>query len=255
MNLYTKTLLLLVSMCCTLTTAEAQLLRKIKQKAEQAVDRAVDRVIDKEVDKALGTDSNQSSDSGYNSNIDGQGKKLTPPDVAMNITQANEAVSNAQYSEAKFAIQQALLGVELEIGYEILDGLPTTIDGMNFLEAEDRVSSTGFGFAGFTVGRIYEGSKKALNFSIVSNNLLITSYSSMINSGSYANSEGDYKSVMVDGNKGILQYNNGNYELGIPLGQSSLLVIECDGFTDEQAVMNAVNQFKINDIKALLGEQ
>ncbi|MEM9887804.1 MAG: hypothetical protein AAF849_18055 [Bacteroidota bacterium] len=256
MNIHFKISLLLLSLFCFLPNSEAQLLRKIKQKAERAVDRAVDKVIEKEVDKALGVEGTETSDnSSYNSGIEGEGKKLTPPDVAMHITRANEAVTQAQYTDAKFAIQQAILGVELEIGYAILEGLPQSINGMNFLEEEDQVSSTGYGFVGFTVGRVYESNNKALQFSIVSNNILVNSYSGMISNAGYASNEGDYKSVMIDGNKAILQYSGGNYELGIPLGQSSLIVLDCDGFADESEVIQVAKQFKVNEIKAALGEQ
>ncbi|MEL6941204.1 MAG: hypothetical protein AAFO82_00925 [Bacteroidota bacterium] len=180
---------------------------------------------------------------------------MTPPDVSQHIQDANTAVASQRYTDAKFEIQQAILGVELEIGYQILDNLPKSVSGMSFDENNDQVSSSDYGFVGFMVGRSYQGNAKVLNFSIVSNNVLVSTYGSMMTNSSYANSEGNQKTVNLEGNRGVLRFENGNYELGIPLGQSSLLMFDCDGFADENEVMNAAKLFKVNEIKQQLGEQ
>ncbi|MEN0050506.1 MAG: hypothetical protein AAF806_25800 [Bacteroidota bacterium] len=253
MNLHFKVLLLCLSSFFIIESTQAQVLRKLRQKAEQAIDKAVDKAIDKEL--GLDRGNNNSTNSTDNPTAAGRGTKLTPPNVSQHIQDANTAVANQNYTSAKFEIQQAILGVELEIGYKILENLPNTIDGMSFDENNDQVSSSGYGFVGFTVGRSYEGSGKVLNFGIVSNNVLVSAYGSAMTNSSYSSSEGEQKTVNMDGNRGVLRFENGNYELGIPLGQTSIIIFDCDGFANENEVINAAKLFKINEIKQLLGEQ
>jgi len=256
MNLHCKVLILSVCLFAISATTHAQVnLRKLRQKAEQAIDKTVDKAISKELGLETGSKDGNNPTSNNPNSIDGKGKKLTPPDVNMHIAQANEAITQDRLSDAKFEIQQAILGVELEIGYDILENLPKTINGMNFKEDDDQVSSAGVGFIGFTIGRYYNSGNKALSFGIISNNILVTSYSSMLTNAGYTSSEGDYKRVNIDGNQGVIQYKSGNYELGIPLGQSSIIVLDCDGFADESEVLSVAKQLNINDIKKKLGEQ
>jgi len=256
MNLHFKVIVLCLFSFFIVESTQAQVLRKLRQKAERAIDKAVDKAIDKEL--GLDKDNNNSTNSTNNSDnpsASGRGTKLTPPNVSQHIQDANTAVASENYTTAKFEIQQAILGVELEIGYKILENLPSNINGMSFDESNDQVSSSGYGFVGFTVGRSYEGNGKVLNFSIVSNNVLVSAYGSAMTNASYSSSEGEQKTVNIDGNKGILRFENGNYELGIPLGQSSIILFDCDGFVDENEVINAAKLFKINEIKQQLGEQ
>jgi hypothetical protein len=260
MNLYVKIIGLSLLVLGTLGEAQAQInLRKLKQKAERAVDRAVDRVIDQKVDEAFGVEGNSNTSStnrnSSTNSIDGKGQKLTPPDVNEHLTDANTALSSNDYSAAKFNIQQAILGVELEIGYAILDDLPKTIQGMSFDEAEDQVTSSGAGYLGFTLGRAYKSKSKALNFSVVSNSMLVASYSSILTNSTYTDGEGEQKRVNIEGNTGILTYDDGNYELALPIGSSSVMLFDCDGFADENEVTTTVQLFDISGIKKLLGEQ
>lgn len=255
MNLPFKVILLCLSSFFIVESTQAQVLRKLRQKAEQAIDKAVDKAIDKELGLDKGNNNSTNTNTSDNPSAAGRGTKLTPPDVSQHIQEANTAVASQNYTTAKFEIQQAILGVELEIGYKILENLPSNVSGMSFDENNDQVSSSGYGFVGFTVGRSYEGSSKVLNFSVVSNNVLVSAYGSAMTNSSYSSSEGEQKTINIDGNRGVLRFENGNYELGIPLGQTSIILFDCDGFTDENEVVNAAKLFKINEIKQQLGEQ
>lgn len=228
--------------------AQGRLLRKLKEKAE-----------DKLIEKVFGEDesSKNTNDQTYNGSTNGyeKGKKLTPPDVNENIVAAETAVAAEDYSAAKFAIQQAMTGVELEIGYDILDNAPETVLEMNYVAEDDQVVTTGYGFLGLVIGRSYKSKKKEMTFQVMNNNAMVNLYSGMLTNASYASSEGDQKKVDVDGNEGVLRYENGNYELGIPLGQASILILSCEGFSDEAEVLAAAKVFKVNEIKQRLGEQ
>jgi hypothetical protein len=41
----------------------------------------------------------------------------------------------------------------------------------------------------------------------------------------------------------------------VPIGQTSMLLLESDGIAKEQELMTAANAFSIDQIKKLLGEQ
>ncbi|MEM1327372.1 MAG: hypothetical protein AAGI23_15520 [Bacteroidota bacterium] len=263
MGFYSKVLCLCLLVMGTFSAAQAQInLRKLKQKAERAVDRAVDRTIDRAIDKKVdeafgieGENSSTTSNGRSTNSIDGRGQKLTPPDVSQHLSDADAAIASNDYSTAKFNIQQAILGVELEIGYAILDDLPKTVQGMSFDESNDQVSSSGAGYLGFTLGRNYESNNKVLNFGIVSNSLLVASYSSILTNSTYTDGEGNQKRVNIDGNTGALTYDDGNYELALPIGSSSVMLFDCNGFANENEVIAAVKLFDINGIQQLLGEQ
>ena len=62
-----------------------------------------------------------------------------------------------QYSAVRFELRQAMLWVELEIGYKVLEMLPETVDGIAFNPEEDQVVSSGIGFVGLVINRDYEG--------------------------------------------------------------------------------------------------
>jgi len=228
-----------------LDTTQGQILRKLKQKAEEALE------------KAVGLDDEEEPTQTDNQNTQGykKGKKLTPPDVNSHIDQAMSAATAENFSDVKFNIKQAITGVELEIGYAILDNAPTSVNGMDYVPEQDQVTSSGIGFVGLAIGRQYESKKQALSFGVMNNSALIAAYSGMLTNANYADQEGEQKQVSLDGNQGVLRYVDGDYELGVPLGQNSILLLEFEGFEDENEVMTVAREFKPNAIKDLLGEQ
>ena len=118
------------------TAIQAQLLKKLKEKAEKVV-KGNDATND-------GTNNNNGGNTGNNSggtnnngptygkpsNKGGGGLVSAPPDVNENLTTAETAFKANNLSEARYAVQQAMLGVELQIGNEILKSLPATVAGL-----------------------------------------------------------------------------------------------------------------------------
>src|SRR5205085_8903561 len=112
---------------------------------------------------ANGNSSNGSSGNGSNnnpSNNSGGGLVSTPPDVKQNLSDADAAYKKSSYGEARYAVQQAMLGVELEIGNQILKSLPETVASCPKVTEDDQVTSTGFGWAGLTIARRYYDQKE-----------------------------------------------------------------------------------------------
>ncbi|HET7897870.1 MAG TPA: hypothetical protein VFL47_09370, partial [Flavisolibacter sp.] len=116
------TLLLLTAGCFYFSPTHAQFLKKLKEKANQVVDKKADDA----ANKALGIDNGQSatgnngtqgpgnpgnsSSRGSNNpnNKGGAGLVVTPPDVKENLTTAETVFGQGKYSEARYAVQQAM---------------------------------------------------------------------------------------------------------------------------------------------------
>jgi hypothetical protein len=257
-------------------------LKKLKEKAENAAGKVVDKTLDKQVDKVTGGNTNGnnsgnnvngSNNNGTNvnaipasnknygspSNKGGAGlTNTTPPDVTAQITEAETAHNAKNFSDARFAIQQALLGVELQLGKQILVSLPQTISGISADSAQDRVMSTSYGWSNLTIQRVYRKEDKQLTINIGNSNI----YAGLINmyfNNAYVQSNGDQqnvKQIRVKGNKAIIQYEDRKgYTVLLPIGQTSLISFDLVNFANEADVMTAVNTFDIEGIKKLLGEK
>jgi hypothetical protein len=205
---------------------------------------------------------NGSNGSGGNnpSNNGGGGLVSTPPDVKQNLADADVAYKKASYGEARYAVQQAMLGVELEIGNKILKSLPESISGMNKDQSADQVTSTGYGWAGLTIHREYNDNKdKELRVTVANNSVWMAGVNAYLTNGGYAqqtNGQQNWKQTKVKGNRAIIEYDESSgYKISVPLGQSSLIVYEGVNFANEGDIMKAAEAVDIDAIKKQLGEQ
>lgn len=246
--------------------AEAQVLKKLKEKAESAVNKA----LDKKVDEKVGTGNTNTGPGdpgrGKSGNNTGGGLVTTPPDVNAALTEAEAAFKKNQYSDARFSVQQAMLGVEMMIGKEILKGLPEKIDVMSRDTLSDKVASTSWGWVGLTIERDYiEGgrentkdNRKELDFMLANNAAWMTAVN-MYLAGGYAQSDGEqqnWKQTRLKGNKAVIEFDKSSgYKLNVPLGQASLLILQGRNFATEPEFMKACEAFDIDKIKAQIGEK
>lgn len=260
--------------CCScalflLYTANGQgFLKKMKQKAEQAAN----KVIDKKTDDATGTNNTATGNEAGNTtasgtpssrtkpvNKGGQGLISTPPNVNENLGQAETSFKTAKYSDARYAVQQAMMGVEMEIGRKILDGLPNEISGLKKDSSADQVTSTGWGWAGLTIQREYAANDQQLSFTLANNAVWMQAINMYLNNGGYMQTSGGeqkWKQVKVQEEKAVIEFDQSTgYKLSIPLGQTSLLVFQGVNFASEQEFMKAVNQIQMGNIKKQLGEK
>jgi len=255
-----------IAMCCY-SASQGQFLKKLKEKAEQVGN----KIADKKTGDATGTNNtgNNTGDNSSNtgnspkygkpSNKGGGGLVSTPPDVKENLKVAETAFKGNNYGETRYAIQQAMLGVELQIGTGILKSLPLTVSGLKADSAQDQVTSTGWGWAGLTIQRVYVTGDKQLTFTIANNSMWMQAVNMFLANNGYAqqtNGQQNWKQTRIKGYKAVIEYNdNTGYKLSVPLGQTSLLMYEGINFASEQDFMNAANQIDIDGIKKALGEK
>jgi hypothetical protein len=265
--------------CLTSATLEAQVLNKLKSKGDQKAGEAIDNLFDGKKKKQSGTttdgqtgtgsqsdpgtsgsNGNGSSGSGGRpSNNGGGGLVSTPPDVKQNLADAETAYKKSAYGEARYAVQQAMLGVELEIGNKILKSLPETITSLPKVAEDDQVTSTGYGWAGLTIARrYYDQNEKELRVTIVNNATMMAGVNSYMTNSAYAqqnNGQQGMKQTKLKGYRAVIEYNEGSgYKLSVPLGQSSMIMYEAVNFKTEQDVMKAAEAVDIDSIKKQLGE-
>jgi hypothetical protein len=238
------------------------ILKKMKDKTNEALERAANKAIGKEVEDKTGipTGTNEQS-SGSPRNKGGGGLTNTePPDVKANMAEAEKLHGSAQYSNARFALQQALMGVEIQLGKEILESLPKTVSGLPYDETLDRVASSQWGWSNLTIQRVYTDKKdKQLTIGIGNAGIyggLAQMYFANAGMVQAYGDQQNVKNVMVKGNKGIIQYDDSRgYTLIIGIGQAGGIVWEAINFSTEEEVMSAANSFDIDKIKKILGEQ
>jgi hypothetical protein len=258
----TLLLLLLCSGLCAVQ-ANAQLLKKLKEKAQDAVSKKVDPGSGNSNENTNNgaADQQSNSNTGKPVNKGGGGlKNSTPPDVNQQIADAETAHAAAKYSDARYSIQQALVGVEIQLGREILKSLPNPVVKLQKDTTQDKVYSAQWGWNNMTIQRVYTDNKdKQLTVTIGNNAMYAGIAYAYFNNpyGVQANAENqNMKQTRVKGNKAIIEYSDSKgYTLMVPMGQSSLIVWECINFADENEVMAAANAFDIEGIKKSLGEQ
>lgn len=261
-----------IALCCYSASQGQGFLKKIKEKAEAVGNKVVDKKVDDAVNQKTGGNNNSGDNSsgpggnsnsgpkyGKPSNKGGGGLVSAPPDVKENLNTAETAFKGNNYGETRYAIQQAMLGIELQIGQNILKSLPQTVAGLKADSAQDQVTSTGWGWAGLTIQRVYVTGEKQFTFTIANNAMWMQAINMYLANGGYAqqtNGQQNWKQTRLKGYKGVIEYNeNSGYKLSVPLGQTSLLMFEGINFATEQDMMKAAEQIDIDGIKKALGEK
>jgi hypothetical protein len=252
-------LLILVPAYAQVVRAQGNLLKKMQEMAEDEVVRGV--FGDKKKSGETGTTAQpgyeQTSSETSLSNTRGGGLTNTPPNVPENIASAGSAFGKGNYRDAKNAVRQAILGVEMEIGHNILESLPESVKGLVKVPEEDRVASMSIGFVGLTIERTYRGGDQQLKVTIGNDAALLSAVNMYMTSGVYTSSEETgQKQVTFKGQQGILAYDESSgYTLSVPFGQSSVFVAEGTNYSNEQEIMAAAEEFDLEKIKKELGEQ
>jgi hypothetical protein len=256
-----KILITTVAVLSITVACHAQgVLGKLKQKVGDATEKAVEKKVNPKSGANTGTNpgTNTSGNSNDPSNKGGGGLVVTPPDVKQSIADAETSYKSGDYSEARYAIKQAMLGVEMEIGQKVLQSLPETVVGLKKEADADQVTSMGAGWVGLTIHREYQNGDKQLDVNIANNSAWMSAYNMYMANANYATTGGqqNWKQTKVKGFKGIIEYSDASgYKLSVPLGQSSLIVWEGVNFASEQDMMAAASVFDIEGIKKILGEK
>jgi hypothetical protein len=254
-----KKVTLLTALCiaCTSYNSQAQLLKKLKQKVNNAMGTGSSNSSSTNSQ----ANSNSNSSSGSPTNKTGGGlTNTTPPDVNQQIADAEKSQAAGDYSDARYSIQQALMGIELQIGKQILQSLPASVSGLQKDTIQNKVMSTQWGWNNLSIQSVYKKDDKQMTITI-GNNTVYSGFVNMYFNSAYMqtasnDNKQNVKQTKLKSYKALITYDDSKgYTLMVPLGQSSLVVWECINFATEQDVMNAAGAFDIDGIKKMLGEQ
>jgi hypothetical protein len=167
------------------------------------------------------------------------------------------ATARAEYSKgnleaSRFAMQQLLQELDIQIGKEVLAMLPAKLDALAANTKNDNVTAN-TGLAGCLINRDYGAAPKTARIEIMSNSPLIASLNALLAVPFMGNSgDGTQKVVKVAGYKSILQKNvdtetnQENYTLQIPLN-STLLTLTADKSTEAE-VLKWANTIPVDKI-------
>ncbi len=231
------------------------ILRKAQSKAE---DKLVNKLF-KEDAPAPQTAPSGNNDGNTNNpaNSKGSGLNNVAPDVNESLTEAIKAADEKKYADARDAIRKAIIGVEIEIGKLILKDLPNEVHKLPMVSEEDNVTSTGVGFVGLVIDRVYRKQDQQLKLMIGNDAGMLSAVNMYWASGMYqTNQDPNVKEVKYKGYKALLNFDESSgYTLSVPFGQTSLITFEGINFENEAEIMAAANEIDIEKIKRQLGEQ
>lgn len=173
-------------------------------------------------------------------------------DVTTNLNTAGSAYSSGDLENARFALQEALNGINQAIGQEILSKLPVDLEEMNYVESSDNVTGTNMGFAGLYVERAYKGETSDASLTIISDSPMMAGISSLLTMSVFMASNPDQKRIKVDGYKALLTRNadeegNVSYDCQLPFG-NSLLTFTTHGITEEKTVIRMMEAIPVAEI-------
>ncbi len=250
---------------CVLQADGQGFVNKLKQKADEAATKALEKKAKEKVgieeDNSPAPEQQGTASENRNrpTNKGGGGLVATPPDVNRNLAEAESAFRSGSYGDARYAVQQAMLGVEMEIGRKVLESLPSSVKGLDKVAESDQVTSSGYGWVGLTIQREYLKGDKQLTTTVANNSAMMAAVNMFMASGGYSqttNGEQNWKQTKVKGHRAIIEYSDhSGYKLSVPLGQTSLVMFEGINFDNEQDMMSAADAFDIDSIKKMLGEK
>ncbi len=179
-------------------------------------------------------------------------------DLSKYLATAKASYSANKLEDAHFALQQAIVEVDILTGKKVLELLPATLDTMKANTKEDNVYAN-TGFIGATMHRTWgEGGTQSAELDIINNSPLMATLNTFLNMpliGGMMNSEKS-KSVKIQGYKARLNNNGENtsgpsdYELQVPLN-TALVTFRVKGASQDQ-VLKYANALPLQQIAKLI---
>jgi hypothetical protein len=187
----------------------------------------------------------------------GQLGAQTADDLKNQIEAAKKALSEKNYKEVNFSLQQALSSLAVLVGNEVLAILPADINGMKPVKENDHVTNAGMMMAGTSIQREYkQGENNSVELNIIVNSPMVASLGMVLNNPMYTSSLGpNEKVISVNGKRGMLKMDkeNKSAELQIVSGQN-LITINANGMINSEADITAIaNKIDFAKLDALLG--
>lgn len=176
-------------------------------------------------------------------------------DFDKNIATARTSYGSGNLQEARFAIEQMLRDLDIQIGKEILKLLPTQFGTLTSDVKNDNVNGTGG--VGLFVHRSYGTAPKRTELEIINNSPLMNGISAILSMPALGGMMRDenQKQIKVQGYKALLtksvdsETGKTNYDLQIPLNNT---LVTLKGFdTSESEITTWANSIPLAKIQQL----
>jgi hypothetical protein len=178
-------------------------------------------------------------------------QSLTAQDaVQPHLDQAKTAHASDDLATARFELQEAMVELDKYVGKQILEMLPTELDGLPVIEGQDDYVAAGAGFTGLYVIRHYGNDERSIEFSVISHSPLLGTMNSFLNSGFGAFVTGR-KRVRLDGHKGVLEdvedSDPPTFNLNIPFDES-MMIVDFKNYDSESKVLEIAQELPVKEI-------
>lgn len=177
-------------------------------------------------------------------------------DFNKNIATARSSYSSGNLEEARFAMQQMLIDLDMVIGREVLKMLPEKMGAFTSNASNDNVTAN-TGLTGVLIHRDYGSGAKMYNLDMMSNSPLVASINAILSIPFMGNSgDGTQKVIRIDGYKAMLQKSvdettkKTDYTLQVPIGSTLLTFTVPD--TNEDEMIKMANTIPLSQITKLV---
>ena len=175
-------------------------------------------------------------------------------DFAKNLTTARSSYSAGRLEDTRFALEQMLVDLDIVIGKEIIELLPTKVASLNYNAKEDNVTGGSGTVTGLFVERRYGAETKTATINVFNNSPLMSSINTILSMpliGGMMRDE-NQKVIKIQGYKSLLNKivdsdtGKTNYELQVPMN-NTLVTIKMDDSSEPEitAVANGLQLSKI----------
>lgn len=178
---------------------------------------------------------------------------LYAQDFAKNMSEAKSTYSSGNLSDARFAMEQMLHDIDMEIGKQILGLLPTEVNSLPANTKDDNVNGMTAGFgSGLYVTRTYGTDDRFASIDIVNNSPLISSLNALLTLPFVGrSSDSNQKVIKIQGYKSILNKSEGesgiiDYELQIPFN-NTLMTLKVED-TNEADILKIADSIPLSKI-------
>jgi hypothetical protein len=180
---------------------------------------------------------------------------LKAQEFAKQLTTARSSYSGGKLEDARFAMQQMMVELDILTGKDIMALLPPKLDTISANAAKDNVSGSS-GFAGVIIHREYGmmnqngGTEPRATVEIITNSPMISTLNSLLSLPFIANNQ-DQKVIKINGYKALVQKISGtdnqvDYEMQLPLN-ATLITLKAPGYSQDKLIAMA-NSLPIQEI-------
>lgn len=180
------------------------------------------------------------------------GIKIQAQDVQARLDEAAISYKSEDLQDARFSLQEALNEINQVVGAEILEALPSEMNGMSKVDDEDNVTGANMGVAGLYVHRSYKGDSRDASIEILSDSPMMAGINTILTMPGFMTSDPNQKRIKVSKHKALLTRStddegNVSYEVQVPFS-SSMMTFQCSGVDDENEVVEMVNAIGVDRI-------